>query len=119
MDESSLDNRDLKENWSKLRTVFQDRISQKTLTEWILIFDTLDACVTPVLEISELKTFPHHVFRKTGTIAAPRFQNQIFSGSDEPLIPGQNSIDIVKELGLEDYEISSLIKNKILIQSKL
>lgn len=108
-----------------LRDLFTKRISQKTMSEWVDIFDNLDACVTPVLELSDLKSHPHHVARQlvsdsAGPTPAPRFSNQVFSISDDILIPGQNSIEITKEvIGLSESETMGLVKSKILIQSKL
>jgi alpha-methylacyl-CoA racemase len=104
--------------------LFAKRISQKTLSEWVAIFDKYDACVTPVLELSDLTGHPHHLARKiksdlTSPMPAPRFGTQL-NISDDVLLPGQNSVAISKEvIGLDKNEIMGLLQSKILIQSKL
>jgi len=58
--------------------------------------------------------------RQCRSDGGPRFSNQVFSISDDILIPGQNSIEITKEvIGLSESETMGLVKSKILIQSKL
>ena len=95
------------------------------MSEWVEIFKDLDACVTPVLELSEMKSHPHHKSRtfeslNGSPLPAPRIPNQTLSVSDEPLIPGQNSIDISRQvIGLNEEEILNLLKSKILVQAKL
>jgi alpha-methylacyl-CoA racemase len=44
---------------SKLGLIF----ATKTRDEWTAIFDNIDACVTPVLELDEAKVFPHSMER--------------------------------------------------------
>lgn len=124
LQESGLESRDVKSNWPILRDIFTKKILEKTLSEWMNIFDNLDACVTPVLELSDLKSHPHHVSRKqtdsTSPLPAPRIQNQLFSVSDGPLIPGQNSLEVsIEVLGLNQVEILDLLESKILVQAKL
>lgn len=41
--------------WSELRAIFEQSFKTKTRSEWELIFDGTDACVTPVLEFRELE----------------------------------------------------------------
>ncbi|KAK5993299.1 Isopenicillin N epimerase component 2 [Cladobotryum mycophilum] len=46
------------ENWTTLRNIFTSTFRSKTRSEWETVFDGTDACCTPVLEYSELKTQP-------------------------------------------------------------
>jgi alpha-methylacyl-CoA racemase len=89
----------------------------------VAIFEHLDACVTPVLELSDLKSHPHHVsreFKSSSPMPAPRFSTQPPNTCDDILLPGKNSVEISKQLiGLSEHEMKSLIASKILIQAKL
>jgi alpha-methylacyl-CoA racemase len=44
--------------WDDLRRLFETLFAKKTRSEWEMIFDGTDACVTPVLEYGELETDP-------------------------------------------------------------
>ena len=125
IDEANLESRDDKSNWQLLYEIFQKKIAEKDLSEWVEIFHDLDACVTPVLELSQLSDYPHHASRdylKGGGIPAPapRFQNRTFLPLDDSLLPGQHSLDIVKDvLGMDEKDAVNLIQKKALIQAKL
>ncbi|CAB3977766.1 alpha-methylacyl- racemase [Paramuricea clavata] len=47
--------------WPKMRARFTEIFSTKTRQEWCEIFDGTDACVTPVLSLSEATEHPHNV----------------------------------------------------------
>ncbi|MCX6129130.1 MAG: CaiB/BaiF CoA-transferase family protein [Proteobacteria bacterium] len=49
---------------SKLKELVQARISQKTQAEWLTLFQTLDVCVEPVLNLSEIPLHPLFVARR-------------------------------------------------------
>ena len=57
-DKSSIPDRDNRENWPILKELFATRFREKTMDEWRAVFDHTDACVTPVLHISETEG-PH------------------------------------------------------------
>lgn len=42
-------------NWPYMRTVFEKKFKEKTRKEWEAIFDSTDACATPVLTMGELE----------------------------------------------------------------
>lgn len=64
--------RDGKSNWEVLRRIFAAKFREKTRTEWEAVFDTLDACATPVLEQRELEQggFTQHLPVKLGNSAS-------------------------------------------------
>jgi len=55
--------------WPALRTRFSELFSGKTRDEWTAIFENTDACVTPVLSLTEAAEHPHN--RHRGTYASP------------------------------------------------
>ena len=50
---------DPEESKAKMRGIF----ATKTREEWTEIFDQLDACVTPVMELEEANSHPHNLAR--------------------------------------------------------
>jgi alpha-methylacyl-CoA racemase len=44
-----------KQLWAERKRIIADRFKQKTRDEWRTIFDSTDACVSPVLEFSEIE----------------------------------------------------------------
>lgn len=58
LDPSTLPDRDDRNTWPILKSMFAEKFRQKTLAEWRRIFDHTDACVAPVLHIHEAEQ-PH------------------------------------------------------------
>ncbi|MEG1451694.1 CaiB/BaiF CoA transferase family protein [Brevundimonas sp.] len=52
-------------NWPAQKAALAARIRTKTRDEWAAIFDGLDACVTPVLNMTEALAAPHNRDRNT------------------------------------------------------
>ncbi|XP_059099684.1 alpha-methylacyl-CoA racemase-like [Tigriopus californicus] len=111
---------------AKLQRVFMG----KTRDEWTQIFDKLDACVTPVLEMEETSTFAHHQERQAfapnakgqfDPIPAPRLSNHESSYSDivaraEPEM-GADTNAILREFNFSSAEIEVLLDDKIVQQA--
>ncbi|OOG51203.1 CaiB/BaiF CoA-transferase family protein [Polaromonas sp. C04] len=74
-------NRADRANWPAIRKLFAARFAERTRDEWSAIFDETDACVSPVLSMTEAPCHPHNVARGTFVSwkghpvpgAAPRF----------------------------------------------
>ena len=49
------------DTWAEMRKAFTDKFLTKTRDEWCKIFDGTDACVTPVLNLSEATQHPHNI----------------------------------------------------------
>jgi alpha-methylacyl-CoA racemase len=68
-----------KARWGELRAALAERIATRTRDEWTAVFDGVDACVTPVLELSEAAADAHLVAREVFDAStglpqpAPRF----------------------------------------------
>ena len=82
--------------WPKLAQTIGEKFGSRTRDEWAAHFEGSDACVAPVLDISEAPDHPHNAARKTfdtvnGTVQpmpAPRFSEtpaQIGEGGGLPL----------------------------------
>lgn len=72
------------ENWPAIRALFTQRFASRTRAQWAAVFDASDACVTPVLSMTEAPQHPHNqarqVFAQWGRHPAPaptpRFHHQ-------------------------------------------
>jgi len=79
-------------NWHILRSAFEAAFARRTRDEWAETFSTADACVTPVLAVSEVAQNEH--IRERGTVTevkgvleampAPRFSRSRPSSTDFP-----------------------------------
>ena len=79
LDEAQLPPREDRASWPRLREVFAKVFRTKTRDEWARLLEGTDACVTPVLSMSEAPGHRHNVARgvfageKPVPGAAPRF----------------------------------------------
>ncbi|WP_406149036.1 CaiB/BaiF CoA transferase family protein [Streptomyces sp. NBC_01012] len=70
----SLPDRDDPSNWPLLREEFARIFIQEDRDHWARLFETTEACVTPVLSVTEAASHPHHRVRSSGpATVAPRF----------------------------------------------
>jgi alpha-methylacyl-CoA racemase len=103
--------------WPDLRQRFAARFAQRSQQEWTKIFDGTDACVAPVLTMTEAPRHPHLAARGTFTESdgvvqpspAPRFAE---SPTDPAAAlrpgqiarPGAHTRDVLAGLGFSDTE---------------
>src|SRR6478735_9511395 len=62
---SDVPDRDDLAQWPALRTAFEQRFKQRTQAEWSEVFAGTDACVAPVLPLTEAAKHPHLTARQT------------------------------------------------------
>lgn len=79
--------RDDPANWDELRRRFGEVFASRTRQEWTEVFDGTDACVSPVLSMTEAAEHPH--VRERGTYGTPNGTLQPapaprFSGTPNP-----------------------------------
>ena len=97
---------------ARLAEIFAGR----TRDEWAEVFDGSDACVAPVLSLTEAPAHPHNVTRQTfvavdGVVQpapAPRFSRTAGAISGPPVRPGQHTDAVLTEAGLSPEEITAL-----------
>ena len=102
--------------WPALKDRFAAIFRSKTRDEWTAIFDGADACVVPVLTISEAVAHPHNVQRGTFTdvagvvqpAPAPRFDRTPGEISKPPPHAGQHTDEILRDAGLDADRIAKL-----------
>tara|TARA_A100001388_G_scaffold87181_1_gene63060 strand:- start:519 stop:1616 length:1098 start_codon:yes stop_codon:yes gene_type:complete len=96
-------------NWEKLTTSFETILKTKTQNDWMECFDGKNACVTPVLELSEVPDHPHIKARRSVVenhdllqpSPGPRFSRSVLSSAARPENKGQSTTDILREIGIK------------------
>ena len=104
--------------WSDLKEKVASRIASKSRDEWVEIFSGTDACVAPVLTMSEAATHPHNTERGTfievdGVVQpapAPRFSRTPTSIPDAPRHPGQDTREVLLGSGFNEVEVDELVR---------
>lgn len=99
--------------WPVIRQKFTETFATATRDEWSKIFDGRDACVTPVLTVTEALEHPHNRERSAFTTLAgipqaapaPRFARTPGAVERPAPHPGQHTREVLLELGLSPHEI--------------
>jgi alpha-methylacyl-CoA racemase len=102
--------------WPLLKERFAAVFATRSLAEWTEIFEGSDACVAPILHLSEAHAHPHNaardVFVERGGIVqpapAPRFGRTPATLDRLPPKPGQHSTALLAELGYTPDDIARL-----------
>ena len=97
-------------NWPELRELLAARFKDRTREEWTAVFAGTDACVEPVLSLTEAAADEHLTERQTyvtrdGFIQpapAPRFSRTPGELPDPAPVPGQHTIEALTAWGLAD-----------------
>jgi alpha-methylacyl-CoA racemase len=103
-------------NWPALRGRLAAVFHTRTRDEWAAVFAGTDACVAPVLSLTEAPKDPHNQARETfveqdGIIQpapAPRFSRTAVAVGRTPPRPGEDTDDVLSELGYSTEQIAAL-----------
>ncbi len=99
-------------NWPALREAIAARFRERTQQEWTDVFEGTDACVSPVLPLTEAARHPHlaarHTYVDRGGVVqpapAPRFSRTAAALGSPPSLPGQHSREALQAWGVEDVD---------------
>lgn len=94
--------------WGALRDAIAARFRTRTRDEWTAVFEGSDACVAPVLSLSEAPGHPHLAARgtfvehdgRTQPAPAPRFSRTPGSVRRAPALPGADTDEVAREWGV-------------------
>ncbi|WP_187271931.1 CaiB/BaiF CoA transferase family protein [Aeromicrobium terrae] len=109
--------------WPALRETLRATFAQRTQAEWTEIFDGSDACVAPVVPLTEAYEQPHNKARGTyvehhGLVQpapAPRFSATPAALTTPPSRPGADTREALAAWGVDDVE--TLIEDGVAVQS--
>ena len=102
-----------------LNKIFSEKIYENSLSDILKKSEGIDSCITPVLDLNETIRNHHNIERNTFINIdgidqpgpAPRFDNKQLSNPSPPVKPGENTKDILKNLGYTENDIV-IFKNK-------
>ena len=107
------------DRWPELKKKLAILFSQKTLSEWVEMFKNADACVEPILELSEAQPLGDNLtrpsFNEDGT---PRPARSLSTTPAEPNLkqpsPKENTAEILLEHGYTKEEIVQYSKDRVI-----
>jgi alpha-methylacyl-CoA racemase len=105
--------------WSDMRDAIASRIHERTRDEWAVHFQDTDACVAPVLSLTEAPAHPHNSTRTvhvdSGQLKrpspAPRFSRSETRVSSPPTRDGASTLSA---FGLSEDEIDRLASKAVI-----
>jgi alpha-methylacyl-CoA racemase len=98
--------------WPQLREAIAQAFSARTRADWTAVFEGTDACVAPVLSLTEAARHPHLAARETfidvaGVIQpapVPRFSRTVSPTPTPPPAIGANTVEVLRDWGITDSE---------------
>ena len=110
--EVDVPDRDDLAQWPAIRAAFTARFQERTQAEWTELFDGTDACVSPVLPLTEAARHPHLAARGTyverdGVLQpapAPRFSRTEAALTTGPSVAGGQTREALTAWGVPDVE---------------
>ncbi|REK74052.1 CoA transferase [Aeromicrobium endophyticum] len=109
--------------WDELRAAIATAFAGRTRAEWIEVFDGTDACVAPVLSLTEAYEHPHNVARGTYVehhgltqpAPAPRFSATPATLTSPPEAAGSSTAEALAAWGIAD--VDQLIADGVAVQA--
>jgi alpha-methylacyl-CoA racemase len=110
--------------WPGMRKAIAERVGGKTRGEWADLFASTDACVAPVLSLTEARDHPHNRARQSFVTSgrlerpapAPRFSQSPQTLGSAPTAADRQPKSILARFGISDEEIEALAMSGILGQ---
>lgn len=105
-----------RDRWPEMRRLFAERFATRTRDDWAEHFEGTDACVAPVLSMTEARGHGHNVARGTfvevGGVSqpapAPRFSATPVEIDRPPPSPGSDDDEVLTAAGFSPEEIVML-----------
>jgi alpha-methylacyl-CoA racemase len=112
-------------SWPRLRSALTAAFRLRTRDEWAEIFSGADACVSPVLELSEVASHPQAVARGSyvevdGRVMpgpAPLFSRTPGAVRGGSRRAGADTEQVLAELGLDHAKVADLLRSGVAVQS--
>ena len=106
------------DRWPELKARFTEIFKTRTREEWRAVFDDTDACVSPVLRMSEARHHTHNASREAfielGGVyqpnAAPRFSRTSPELTQTTARLGEHTRQVLSDIGVSVDEIDTLME---------
>lgn len=116
LDPAAVPSRDDPARHDDLRRLLTATFARRSRDEWAAVFVGRDACVAPVLGLTEAPADPHLVARRTFTeldgvvhpSPAPRFSATPGAIAGPPCTPGRHTREVLAEWGVDPARIDAL-----------
>ena len=115
--------------WPKMRAKFTEIFLSKTRQEWGQIFDDTDACVTPVLSLSEASKHPHNIandvfLQNSDGTSEPAPAPKLERTPGRPMDTrqpkhGEHTREVLEECGYSQENIDELQRNGVIYCEKM
>jgi alpha-methylacyl-CoA racemase len=110
--------------WPEMRELFATTFRTRTRAEWTAMFDGVDACVAPVMRLTEAIEHPHVQARQTlldvdgvtQPAPAPRFSRTPGAIQRPPRTPGEDTSETLTEWGFDTDEVDKLLAAGVVAQ---
>ncbi len=111
-----------RDRWRSQTETLAQVFKQKTRDEWCEIMEGTDICFAPVLSLSEAPNHPHNLARNTfethdGLVQpapAPRFSRTQAEIRNPARLPGEDSVDVLRDFGFSDEDIDGLRESTVI-----
>ena len=125
MDPSTLPHQNDMQRWPHMKERLAQVFKTKTRAQWTEIFDGTDACVGPILELTEVAQHPHNQARELlieieGTLQpapAPRLSRTPGFVSCPGKPRGSHTREVLEELGYTSAEVDEFLQKEIVEHS--
>lgn len=102
--------------WPRQKEKLTQLFRTRSRDEWAAHFSGSDACVAPVLNLSEARAHPHHRSRAAFTevdgmeqpAPAPRFSATPGQVRSRPPLPGEHTVEVLSAAGFSAAEMAGL-----------
>src|SRR5262249_38728948 len=114
------------DGWAAHGETMAARFREKTRDQWEAELVTQQSCATPVLGLAEAPNHPHNRARASfveldGAVQpapAPRFSRTVLSTPGAPALPGDHTLGVLAELGLDRDAVRELVATGVVRQSR-
>ncbi|MBY5933975.1 CoA transferase [Tateyamaria omphalii] len=116
LDPATLPDQNDRAQWDQTAATFAEIFASRPRDAWADVFSGTDACVAPVLSMSEAREDAHLVSRETyvapGNVwqaaPAPRFSRSVPRDTAPPTAPGADADALLSEIGYDAARIETL-----------